>query len=168
MEDLIEANLFLMNQAGRLLERMEDGVYGEPIEHLFEATVGQHVRHCLDHYASFVRGLLGGVIDYDQRERVASLECSTDCALEELERLKQELKGVGDVGGVVRVKMDCGGADQSWQESSLGRELQFLVSHTVHHFAMIGGACREKGVELEKGFGLAPSTIRHRKLANID
>ncbi|NIP97468.1 MAG: hypothetical protein GWO24_30170, partial [Akkermansiaceae bacterium] len=44
----------------------------------------------------------------------------------------------------------------------LGRELQFLVSHTVHHFAMIGGICRALGVALEDDFGVAPSTIRHR------
>ena len=58
--------------------------------------------------------------------------------------------------------MDCGGDEIEWQPSTTGRELQFLVSHTVHHFAMIGGICRALEVEMEENFGVAPSTLRHR------
>ena len=60
------------------------------------------------------------------------------------------------------VKMDCGGDEIPWQPSTPGRELQFLVSHTVHHFAMIGGICHSLGVEVDKDFGVAPSTLRHQ------
>ncbi len=170
MEDLISANTHLLNQAERLLTVMADHDYADPVGILFGSTLGQHLRHCLDHYSSFLNGLSGASIDYDHRERVESLECSTGCALEEIGRLKAELEKAKslDVTTRVSVKMDCGGGDQERHTSTLGRELQFLVSHTVHHFAMINGMCRERGLSTEDGFGIAPSTLRHRQLANID
>jgi len=39
--------------------------------------------------------------------------------------------------------------------------LQVLSSHTVHHFALIAMTLRLHGVEMEPGFGMAPSTLRY-------
>ncbi|MEJ6717496.1 MAG: hypothetical protein QNK82_03305 [Akkermansiaceae bacterium] len=170
MEDLISANTHLLNQAEQLLAVMADHDYADPVGNLYGSTLGQHLRHCLDHYSSFLNGLPDASIDYDHRERAESLECSTGCALEEIKRLKAGLGNAKsfDVTTRVKVKMDCGGGDHEWHLSTLGRELQFLVSHTVHHFAMINGMCRQRGLPMEEGFGIAPSTLRHRQLANID
>ena len=44
--------------------------------------------------------------------------------------------------------------------STLSRELQFLVSHTVHHDALIAAAARALGVATEPDFGIAPSTLK--------
>ncbi|MGC6565166.1 MAG: hypothetical protein ACON38_06080 [Akkermansiaceae bacterium] len=66
------------------------------------------------------------------------------------------------------VNLDGGGEDEGFQPSTAGRELQFLLSHTVHHFAMIGGICKCLEVSLEEGFGVAPSTLRHHKEVSID
>jgi len=169
MQDLVSANIFLLDQAERLLTDLEDQVYAEPDGNVFSSSLGQHLRHCLDHYASFLNGLPFSKIDYDHRERNPDLECLTACAITEVERLRQGLvEAAGsDVHTQVAVKMDCGGGDQAWHQSTLGRELQFLVSHSVHHFAMINGMCRERGLSTEEGFGIAPSTLQHRKLANI-
>ena len=41
--------------------------------------------------------------------------------------------------------------------------MQFLLSHTVHHYALIGAILRLSGVEPPAGFGLAPSTLRHQQ-----
>jgi len=170
MEKLIFANLHLLNQAERLLITMPDHDYADPVGNLYGATLGQHLRHCLDHYSSFLGGLPDRRINYDHRERLATLESSTGCALEEVKRLKSELLeyASGKAGTSVSVKMDCGEGKQVWQQSTLGRELQFLVSHTVHHFAMINGMCRQRGLSMEEGFGIAPSTLRHRALDKID
>ena len=46
------------------------------------------------------------------------------------------------------------------------RELQFLVSHTIHHYALIGVLLAAEGfdVSLEfPEFGVAPSTLTHWK-----
>lgn len=169
MQDLVTANTFLLDQAERLLVALEDQVYAEPDGNVFGSSLGQHVRHCLDHYASFLNGLPFSKIDYDHRERNPDLECLTECAIIEIERLRQSLRDTAtvDASTPVAVKMDCGGGDKAWHQSTLGRELQFLVSHSVHHFAMINGMCTQRGLSTEEGFGIAPSTLQHRKLANI-
>lgn len=170
METLIDANIELLKQAERLVTAIADSDYAAPDGTLYGSSLGQHLRHCLDHYTSFLMGLPESAIDYDHRVRAQELECSTDCAVVQIQRLQRELgDAVGlDVTGAVQVKMDCGGSDGQWHASTLGRELQFLLSHTVHHFAMINGMCSQRGMTMEKDFGMAPSTIRHRELANID
>lgn len=51
-----------------------------------------------------------------------------------------------------------------WCGSTLHRELQFLVSHTVHHYALIVALLGRLSYELEPehaDFGIAPSTLAH-------
>ena len=54
-----------------------------------------------------------------------------------------------------------GGEEQQWSRSTLRRELQFLLSHTIHHFALIGLLLSFHGVEPGEEFGVAPSTLKH-------
>jgi hypothetical protein len=50
--------------------------------------------------------------------------------------------------------------------SNLARELMFCVSHAIHHHAMIGMQCAQRGIELPTHLGVAPSTIIHRAQTN--
>ena len=170
MDYLISANIHLLGQAQRLLQSIADHDYADPVGDLFDSTLGQHLRHCLDHYSSFLNGARDGRIDYDHRERSLNLESSTACAMAEIERIEKELGDLRtrDAKAKVLVKMDCGSDNEDLHYSTLGRELQFLVSHTVHHFAMINGMCRQRGLSMEEGFGIAPSTLRHREMVKID
>ena len=166
MDHLIQANLHFLGQAERLLARLSTEDFCRPVETFYHSTVGQHLRHCLDHYWSFLKGCQTSQIDYDERARKGAVESclrTAEATVSDLrERLEQLAVNEPPVG--MLVKMDCGGGEPDWQPSTAGRELQFLVSHTVHHFAMIGGMCQALGVELEKGFGVAPSTLRHREI----
>jgi hypothetical protein len=45
--------------------------------------------------------------------------------------------------------------------STVARELQFLLSHTVHHYALIALILRLQGFEPGEEFGVAPSTLAH-------
>lgn len=172
MEGLIDANVHFLEQGERLLESLDDGEYAAPDEGLYGSSIGQHVRHCLDHYLSFLKGVPQGEIDYDCRERLGETECLTDCALTGVREIREALleikKGEAATGDFVKVRMDCGGVKNDWQGSTLARELQFLVSHTVHHYAMINGMARRRGISIEKKFGFAPSTLKYRESASID
>ena len=96
--------------------------------------------------------------------RTVKLECETVSALVKTRKIQTELENLQLSEPLVSllVKMDCGSAEADWQPSSLGREFQFLVSHTVHHFAMIGSICHDLGIPLDDDFGVAPSILRHR------
>jgi len=167
MEKLIRANLHFLDQAERLLVQVADGDYGEAVETFYGSTLGQHLRHCLDHYISLLAGLDKAKVDYDCRARQEDLESSTASAIEEVLRVRSELEALlmRQAPRDLLVKMNCGTDDADWQPSTLGRELQFLVSHTVHHFAMMGGMCHQLGVALEDDFGVAPATLSHREEA---
>lgn len=168
MNALVEANLHYLAQAERLLAQLNDSAFGQPSESFYQSTIGGHLRHCLDHYDSFLNGLAKGKVDYDERMRLPALETETTSAAAKIAEICTRMKELlmHPSPEELSVKMNCGLEATAWQPSSLGRELQFLVSHTVHHFAMIGGICRELGIEIETHFGVAPSTIRHREMTS--
>lgn len=58
---------------------------------------------------------------------------------------------------------DCpADAPQRFLPSSIGRELQVLCSHTIHHYALIAFILAAQGIRVKEDLGVAPSTIRHR------
>jgi len=164
MENLIRANLHYLSQAESLLERMDDGCFAAPAPGFYNSSVGGHLRHCIEHYQAFLAGMEDGKVDYDCRARDERLEQRTGEAVDRVRGIKAAMErlAANGVPASLLVKMDCGVEEIEWQSSTIGRELQFLVSHTVHHYAMIGGICRDLGVEMEADFGVAPSTVRHR------
>lgn len=165
MESLFTANQHFLNQAAELIDQLDDSLYSKSNTPLYGSSIGAHLRHCLDHYEAFIAGFDGNVIDYDSRKRDNQLEVCTQTAYARVENLTEALGNLSSKAESstpsLKVKMDCGVEDR-WEPSSVGRELQFLVSHTVHHFAMISTICTIEGVETPENFGLAPSTIKYR------
>jgi uncharacterized damage-inducible protein DinB len=158
-----ERNVEQLRQGAKLLARLEDRQYAEAPAQGGGAGVGGHLRHCLDFYRCFLRGLEEGRIDYDRRGRDARLETDRRLALETIEEIAGRLEGLdADPASPLFVRMDEEeGSEGSWGPSSLRRELQFLLSHTVHHYALMALLLRGHGVEPPPGFGFAFSTLRH-------
>ena len=75
-----------------------------------------------------------------------------------------QMKGEG-LDQQIRVKMDCGSTqfNQGWSQSTVHRELQFILSHTIHHYALISVICQLWGYAVPEGFGVAPSTLKHQQ-----
>jgi len=159
----VEQNLQLLDQASSLLHDLDDALYAAS-DH-GHAGVGPHLRHCLDFYRCFLRDLAAGRIDYDRRERDQRVETERAAALALIDRVAAELAEVGPADRVLQVRVDCAPGEEragsAWCGSSVGRELRFLVSHTVHHFALIAGVLRGHGIEPGPEFGVAPSTLSH-------
>jgi hypothetical protein len=57
------------------------------------------------------------------------------------------------------------GEDGHWNRTTLKRELRFLVSHTIHHYALIAVILKLQGFDCGPDFGVAPSTIEYWKQA---
>jgi len=64
---------------------------------------------------------------------------------------------------------DAGSAGEpsSWSSSTVMRELQALLSHTVHHFALIGVMLQLNGFEIPEEFGVASSTLNRWRSAKV-
>ena len=46
--------------------------------------------------------------------------------------------------------------------TTLGREVAFVLSHTLHHQALIAAHLRATGHDVPDNFGVAPATLQHR------
>lgn len=151
----LEGNRALLEQGLALLTAMSDAQY---------ASVGPHYRHALDHYLAFFRGLPSGRVDYDAREREALLEHSRAAATAVTQECLAELQRLaGQTDRPVQIQMETGvGGGPDWRASSVGRELQFLCSHTLHHYALIR-LLSEPAIPLHPEFGVAPSTLAYHK-----
>lgn len=165
MRTTLQQNLELLRQAIALLERLDDEIYRGD-EPLYETSyrVGPHLRHCIDAYGCLIAGLEHGRIDYDARRRSADIEQERRAGLAALEELARSLKALADSDPdtELRVKVDTPAeAPGAWSRSTLRRELQYLVGHTVHHFALIALILRRHGFDPGHELGVAPSTLRH-------
>ncbi|MCY3002484.1 MAG: hypothetical protein NTV21_11840 [Planctomycetota bacterium] len=165
IHELVQSNLACLAQARELVGRLADEQYRASAPG-GRGGVGPHLRHALDHYDCFLAGVAAGTIDYDQRERDLEVENSRERALERLALAEAGLLRLRtfDAAHEVTVKLDSGERhSRCASRSTLARELQFLVSHTVHHFALVAFVLRIQGVEPGPELGVAPSTLKYEQ-----
>ena len=159
-----EPNIKVLRQAVALLAGMEDDTLARTSALAPGGSIGKHLRHCLDFYECFLRGLPGGRVDYTHRDRDEEVETRRSVAFQRLTEIIRRLEAL-ETGThrtlLVREEEAPGGGEGGWSGSTVQRELQFLLSHTIHHFALVGMFLRSFGLEPEEEFGLAPSTLRH-------
>ncbi len=164
---VIQQNLFFLRQGRDLMQCVDDQIYVTSAEDRPRAAgIGLHLRHCLDFYLCFLRDLESGRIDYDRRDREAGVEIDRSSALETIERIirRMELIDGEHIERPIEVLHDRAPSEEDascWHPSTVGRELRFLVSHTVHHYALIAMILRMQGVEPGDEFGVAPATLAH-------
>jgi len=161
MNTLAVSNISCLRQGIEFLNGLPDGLYDRSCEEVFGSTIGGHLRHNLDHYAAFMEGMEPGRVDYDARGRDPFIETHPEAAIHLIESLIAKLGAVSeaDLDREVQIRMDDGGSS-GWSRTSFRRELQFLLSHTIHHYALIASIARRFGVaRLPAEFGIAPSTL---------
>ncbi len=155
---MLVQNLSLIEEGGNIL-------YAQPTGQNRSST-GAHIRHILDHVDAFLAGLENGIIDYDVRIRGSSLETNTGEAAAKIQRQAERLLQITDnlekkfIQVRVLTRFDN---DFSEYLSTIGREIAFLINHTVHHEAIIRQEFESAGREVPEFYGYAPSTVAHRK-----
>ena len=170
---LIEPNAALLEQGRELLLSIDDEIYANRLYLLFSNRIGAQMRHILEFYECFLSGLESSHVDYDARRRDETIEVSRLAALRKIEYFLEMLKWSPLVreDGLVWVRMEdtpehlC---DDPFLTSSVTRELQVLMSHTIHHYALIAVALRVQGIPVDASFGVAPSTIRHQQRQEVE
>ena len=164
---IVNDNILCLKQGALLIQNLSREHYPQKEPQCFHSSIGGHVRHILDHYHCFFHGLdqQPARIDYDGRPRDNMIEENPDVAAQKIEAVCRALKQLTqELNLSVQVKMDTGSDyDDQWAQSTLHRELQFLLSHTVHHYALIATICARLGVSVAPDFGVAPSTLRYRR-----
>jgi hypothetical protein len=124
-------------------------------------SIGQHVRHCVNHAAALVAVASPFELSYDSRVRGTRVETDPAVAAVEIDGLCLQLD-----------KLDARSLDRPlWLRTlthvdgpeariatTMGREVAFVLQHTVHHAALIAVLLDAQGFAVPARFGVAPST----------
>jgi hypothetical protein len=162
----------VLPQGVALLERLDDDLYSGTGSLPIRNGVGTHIRHCRDFYASFLAGAASGRIDYNCRGRDARVEHDRSFAITELKSIAAQLLDLRCESHESNVLVSpeepfASPMAGAWCHSTIGRELQYLLSHTIHHYALIGLILRLQGFEPGEDFGVAPSTLKYWKDSSL-
>lgn len=151
----------LLQQMRSMIEQMDDRAYAMPAPGRASGGVGGHVRHCLDHVSALVRAMRTGIVEYDRRRRGTDVETCRAAAIQEIGELSARLVVLDgsllDEPLLVETQIDPAGA-MILTRSTVCREVAFVVSHTIHHNAIVAQLLAGRDVTLDARFGLAPAT----------
>lgn len=155
----------VLEQGLTLLAMLDTNQYGTKLPQAFNASIGGHYRHCLEHFEILLH-YREGRIDYDARRRDEQTETDPAHAAQrtrELLRLAREVDPQ-DYGCSVSVssKVTADASGSATVPSTLAREAMYAVAHATHHYALIAVMCRLLEIVPPPGFGLAPSTLEHQ------
>ena len=151
----------LMDDLGAVLIGMSPEIYTARTVVGVSGSIGEHVRHALDHIAALLSCPPATTLAYDRRQRGTAVESDPSAALRHILRLKAALvpcaaRSLDEPVQVASMVSTSGELLTSW--STLARELAFVVSHTIHHQAMISLLLSFQGLQAPDRFGYAPST----------
>lgn len=160
--EMIRFNLDIVAQAQRLADAYAARVEG------FAVHVGPHLRHVIEHYDALLDRSGDGLVDYDHRARDPDIERSPPLCHARLAAIATKLEALTthspnetlSVGFVIGVE----GSAFCLSASTLARELNFVASHAIHHFAILRPLIADAGIDMPGHFGKAPETIRNERL----
>ena len=154
-------NVFV--QLTETLNHLSDDEYRQPSKILFNASIGQQVRHIIELFLCLEKGYETGVVDYEKRKRDQQIEINKDFAIQLLKDIYHRLERPN-----VDLVIDAGEYENSSGvvaiPSNYYREIAYNLEHTIHHMALIRVGINEVSViELPPDFGVAYSTIKYRQ-----
>jgi uncharacterized damage-inducible protein DinB len=154
----------VLRQLAELINAMTDEQYAAKPVGVVSSNIGGHVRHSLDHVDALLATVERGELDYDQRRRGTDVETSRAAALAVIARQEQALLAFPPFSERRRLRLTMivsSAQSPAVVETTVGRELGFVLSHTIHHNALIAVMTKALGVAAPERFGYAPSTLAH-------
>ena len=169
---LLDSALEILTQGESLLAEIDDDIYTRKIPAAFNASIGGHYRHCLDHFRSLLDSSSAGDLNYDHRERGTLIENDRFAALNATHELRSGFQSFPADCLSRELNVTCKtsyASDASqFSSSTVGREIMYVVAHAVHHYALIGIMGGLMGLKMPPGFGVAPSTLKHQQTVTAD
>ena len=164
---ILDAAIAILSQGEELIRALSSQNYTQRVPLAFNACIGGHYRHCMDHFTSLLRGLYADEVDYDHRERDARIESQPDFALALTQQMRARLEklplGALDASVRARCEVSYAHGDSPVTGSTFGREMVYSIAHAIHHYALISVMARLMDAKLPEQFGVAPSTVAHQK-----
>ena len=161
---LLGGCLLCIDQCQGLLAVLDAADYSRKTE--TNSSIGAHVRHVIERFQSFLSGLANNRIDYDARKRDSAMENNLESARFALNTIRRRLARLDDqiCGEPMQVSETVHPGEAAVEATSTAeREIMSLISHSIHHLALVALLARRLGYELESDFGKAPSTVRFER-----
>jgi hypothetical protein len=154
------ANVF--EQVDGLLYALTAEQYRMPSKILFNASIGQHVRHIIELFIELDNGYQSGTVNYEKRKRDYRIETDKAVAaafltaiLNTVERNNKQL--------VLEAGFSNNAEDMIHSDTNYYRELAYNIEHSIHHMALIRVGVNElSNIPLDENFGIASATIKYR------
>ncbi len=170
IQQAVQGNITTLSSLKDLLNQITDPLYilwfQKP-----GCSIGQQVRHALEHYQLLFNGLESSRICYDDRERDPLIEQSVDVALSVVDSLISKLISMENSADKM-LSVACATGQEKCStvqtETSLTRELLFIQNHTIHHLAIIAILLHNQSVTVPDDFGVAPATLQFRPHSNAN
>jgi len=129
------------------------------------SSIGTHMRHIIERIVCVLDGQEQGRVDYDHRARDPLLESDPTIAASTLATMQLRLEDLKPESAVTIEVRESVQPDNPAVVviSTLDRELMSLISHTIHHLAIIALLSRGAGYPLRVEIGKAPSTLLYER-----
>ena len=149
-------------QLNESISQLSNEQYIKPSNVLFNATIGQHVRHIIELFLCLDKGYDTGIVNYEKRKRDYTIETNKQLALELLHKIAVDIDKA-DKKLLLEASYDEHSDEFILIETNYFREVIYNLEHTVHHMALIRvGITEVSQVTLPEGYGVASSTLKYR------
>lgn len=161
---LLTTSVEIIKQLKHLVGQLSEEQYTRKIDVLSSNTIGKHIRHIVEFYECLMKGIPGGVIDYDARERNLNLETDTVHTKHILDGMLAILEDVKE-DQPLTLAISYSDSYKNRIQTTLYRELAYNIEHAVHHFAIISIAIKQEFpmIKVDPNFGIAYSTVKYQE-----
>ena len=153
----------IFNQLEDSLLQLSNEQYSQKINTLSGASIGQHVRHVVEMFVCLQDGYASGVVNYEKRKRDITIETSKETAINIMNKINSALLNENK-----SLLLEAGFDENIYELNKIPtnyfREIAYNLEHSIHHMALIKiGIKQVTDIQLPEGYGVASSTIKHRK-----
>ena len=143
------------------LKELSDTEYAQPCKALFNASIGQHVRHIIELFLCLEKGYETGVVNYERRSRDHRIETEKNLAIRTIQEIYQRVDRPN-----IALRMNAEDYDENLGQIEIPtnyyREIAYNLEHTIHHMALIRVGINDvSSVKVSPEFGVAYSTIKY-------
>ncbi len=162
-QPLKAATVALLQDLQDCLQQLTSEAFTAHSLHLSGATIGQHLRHVIELYTSLLAGYHSGLLNYDLRKRDIRIETDRHFAADCLQQLQDDIVLPNKP---LLLQSTVGEGFSLTIDTNYERELLYNLEHAIHHMALMRVGIQElTDLTLPGHFGVAPSTLQHRKEA---
>lgn len=163
-----EAVYAIFNQLEDSLVQLSSQQYCQKIDTLSGASIGQHVRHVVEMFVCLQDGYITGVVNYEKRKRDITIETSKETAIDVMHKINATLLNENK-SLVLEAVFDENADALNKIPTNYFREIAYSLEHAIHHMALIKIGIREVSeIVLPDGYGVASSTLKYRKKAELN